>query len=86
MKTRSSSGVGQKIDLEFDVNCLRIRDLDDVEESQSTSTGRSIIDQIKNRTSTLTDDPQSGAPIPRPKATTDSTKVRQLLNNLNTEL
>jgi len=70
----------------FDVNCLRIRDLDDVEESQSTSTGRSIIDQIKNRTSTLTDDPQSGAPIPRPKATTDSTKVRQLLNNLNTEL
>ena len=27
MKTRSSSGVGQKIDLEFDVESLRIRDL-----------------------------------------------------------
>ena len=27
MKTRSSSGVGQKIDLEFDIDSLRIRDL-----------------------------------------------------------
>ena len=27
MKTRSSSGVGMKIDLEFDVDSLRIRDL-----------------------------------------------------------
>ena len=31
MKTRSSSGVGQKVDLEFDVNSLRIRDLDEEE-------------------------------------------------------
>ena len=29
MKTRSSSGVGQKVDLEFDVDSLRIRDLAD---------------------------------------------------------
>ena len=29
MKTRSSSGVGMKIDLEFDVDSLRIRDLGD---------------------------------------------------------
>ena len=34
MKTRSSSGVGQKVDLEFDVDSLRIRSLDE-EESQS---------------------------------------------------
>ena len=27
MKTRSSSGVGQKIDLEFDIDCLRIREI-----------------------------------------------------------
>ena len=26
MKTRSSSGVGQKVDLEFDIDALRIRD------------------------------------------------------------
>jgi replicative DNA helicase len=88
MKTRSSSGVGQKIDLEFDVNTLRIRDLDEDDDSMSssTSTGKSIIEQIKNRTNAISDDPQAGMPIPKPKATSDSTKVRQLLNNLNTEL
>jgi len=34
MKTRSSSGVNSKIDLEFDVDSLRIRDLGDDEEYQ----------------------------------------------------
>ena len=34
MKTRSSSGVGQKIDLEFDIESLRIRDLGEDEEYQ----------------------------------------------------
>jgi archaellum biogenesis ATPase FlaH len=29
MKTRSSSGVGQKVDLDFDVDCLRIADMDE---------------------------------------------------------
>lgn len=87
MKTRSSSGVGQKIDLEFDVNCLRITDLEQDDEGAAyTSTGRNIIDQIKNRSSTVSDDPKQGMPIPRPKATTDSTKVRQLLNNLNSDV
>ena len=34
MKTRSSSGVGMKVDLEFDIESLRIRDLGDDEEYQ----------------------------------------------------
>ena len=34
MKTRSSSGVGQKVDLEFDMESLRIRDLGDDPEYQ----------------------------------------------------
>ena len=37
MKTRSSSGVGQKVDLEFNVDTLRITDLGEEEESQSFS-------------------------------------------------
>src|SRR6056297_439755 len=37
MKTRSSSGVDQKIDLGFDVDTLRIYDLGDEEESESSS-------------------------------------------------
>ena len=36
MKTRSSSGVGQKIDLEFDGSTLRISDLPEGEEESPT--------------------------------------------------
>ena len=48
MKTRSSSGVGQKIDLEFDVDSLRIRDLAEDEEYQEFAKRKStVFDQIK---------------------------------------
>jgi archaellum biogenesis ATPase FlaH len=50
MKTRSSSGVGQKIDLEFDVESLRIRDLgEDEEYQQFKKQSSSIYDQLKNK-------------------------------------
>ena len=48
MKTRSSSGVNSKIDLEFDVDSLRIRDLGDDEEYQEFEKRKSTVyDQIK---------------------------------------
>ena len=51
MKTRSSSGVGQKIDLEFDIESLRIRDLgEDQEYQQFKKQSSSIYDQLKNKT------------------------------------
>ena len=50
MKTRSSSGVGQKVDLEFDIESLRIRDLgEDEEYQQFKKQSSSIYDQIKNK-------------------------------------
>jgi len=53
MKTRSSSGVGMKIDLEFNLESLRISDLPE-DEQESTSGGSrggsSIIEQIKRKT------------------------------------
>ena len=50
MKTRSSSGVGQKIDLEFDIESLRIRDLgEDQEYQQFKKQSSSIYDQLKNK-------------------------------------
>ena len=93
MKTRSSSGVGQKIDLEFNIETLRITDLpeDQQEDGGGSVRTSSIVSQIKARTSTVTadpetgeirDDPTSGAPVGRVRATTDSSKLRQLLNNL----
>jgi KaiC/GvpD/RAD55 family RecA-like ATPase len=39
MKTRSSSGVGQKVDLEFNIDTLRISDLGDEADSTSYSQG-----------------------------------------------
>lgn len=51
MKTRSSSGVGQKIDLEFDIESLRIRDLgEDQEYQQFKKQTSSIYEQLKNKT------------------------------------
>ena len=87
MKTRSSSGVGQKIDLEFDIDCLRIKDLDDEEgygNASTQSAGSSLLNSIKQRT---TIDKETGevmpaGNVPKVKAQVESTKLRQLLNNL----
>jgi archaellum biogenesis ATPase FlaH len=94
MKTRSSSGVGQKLDLDFNIETLRISDLpeDQQEDSQSQSNSRgssSIINQIKARSSTVTSeddlDPTQGASIGRVRATVESTKLHQLLNTLGSQ-
>ena len=51
MKTRSSAGVGQKIDLEFNVETLRISDADlDSEDSTSGGSASNIMNSIKAKT------------------------------------
>ena len=51
MKTRSSSAVGTKLDLAFDIDSLRIEDLDEQEtEEQSAQT---IYDKLKNKSNTV---------------------------------
>jgi len=91
MKTRSSSGVGQKIDLEFDVDSLRIRDLDEDEDtynSAGSQTGSNILDALKRNpttpgsTGTVSSDPSDGKPVRKITAETDSTKLRSFINNL----
>jgi hypothetical protein len=89
MKTRNSSGVGQKIDLGFDVDTLRIIDCDDDDDNysnanSSSSSSSSIVDKLK-RTNTASEDPAQGAAAPKIRAETDSTKLRQFLNNLGTD-
>lgn len=49
MKTRSSSGVGSKIDLAFDVKSLRITDLEDGAVDTNTAVTKSIYDQLKKK-------------------------------------
>jgi archaellum biogenesis ATPase FlaH len=86
MKTRSSSGVGMKIDLDFDLDTLRITDSEDQEDhsTETQSRASAIISSINRRStmdSTGSDDPAQGLSAPQ-AARVESTKLRQLLNNL----
>ena len=91
MKTRSSSGVGAKVDLEFDVDSLRIRDLADDEEYQEFDKRKSTIyDSLKRKTVPETGDPEDADPtqgdtVGKIKAEADSTKLRNFINNLGSE-
>lgn len=46
MKTRSSSGVGQKVDLGFDIDSLRIRDLEPDEDDAETHTNSALYSKL----------------------------------------
>lgn len=50
MKTRSSSGVGQKVDLKFDIAGLRIEDLDDDEAGTNVHQPSAMFDKLKKQT------------------------------------
>ena len=106
MKTRSSSGVGQKIDLDFDIDTLRITDPgeDEYQSNAGQNTPSQIYNQIKQKSSVAADtttapsaqtwerakpkegiDPLAGISVTKPKATVESSKLRQLLNNIGTD-
>ena len=84
MKTRSSSGVGMKVDLEFDVESLRITDPG--EEAQGTpgtlkpQVG-SIMNQIKATSNLGTVNKETGEIV---SADIQSTKLKQMLAGLKT--
>jgi len=54
MKTRSSAGVGSKVDLKFDVATLRITDLDEGDEDATMATAANILGTLK-KSSIVTD-------------------------------
>jgi len=96
MKTRSSSGVGQKVDLEFNVDTLKITDLGDEEDDSSLGQQRaagspsSMIAGLKrtSQVSTSTDDisdPTHGISIKNLKSVKTGPMIRNMLNNLNPE-
>jgi archaellum biogenesis ATPase FlaH len=98
MKTRSSSGVGMKIDLEFNIDTLRISDLDEQDGygNGAPSAGSSLLHSIKQRQTVAADTtgdsstgweratPVEGFDLAKPKvrAQVESSKLRELLNNL----
>ena len=60
MKTRSSSGVGSKVDLKFNPDTLRIEDLDDDDDDDAmTVTTSSLVDQLKRNSSISAQEPEA---------------------------
>jgi len=77
MKTRSSSGVGSKVDLEFDVNTLRISDCEQSEDSAIPGTGGFSMNNIKP-VSKMSNTENA----PKVQGTVDSNKLNSLLNSI----
>jgi hypothetical protein len=96
MKTRSSSGVGQKVDLEFNLDTLRITDLGEEESEPSfkEQQATSVINNLK-RTSVVTTasggsddvDPTAGIGFRKPiaKASAQAPLIRSMMTKLNPE-
>jgi hypothetical protein len=84
MKTRSSSGVGQKVELEFDIESLRIRDL--VQDDGGTGFGKSapsIYESIKTKSMVKNDSTDSTASdTGKISADVQSAKLKQLLGKI----
>jgi len=89
MKTRSSSGVGTKIDLDFNVETLRITDCEQEDDGSGAGPQQksSVYEQLKRsaakpKAPDEPADPGRGTPAGRVNAEVDSTKLRQFLSNL----
>jgi len=88
MKTRSSSGVGQKVDLEFNLDTLRISDLGEEEtgystpnQQRSSPTTTSVMDTLKRSSVVST----STIERPQAKSAGAAPAIRSMLSNLNPE-
>jgi len=81
MKTRSSSGVGQKVDLEFDIESLRIRDLGEDEDYQNfKKQSSSIYEQLK--TGDKTPEVEGDDEVGKITANVQSSKLKDMLAGL----
>jgi archaellum biogenesis ATPase FlaH len=80
MKTRSSSGVGQKIDLGFNLESLRITDLGEDEDAPQQTTGSNIMNRIKSNGVVEASDN-----VATPTANVQTSKLKDMLAGLKTE-
>ena len=75
MKTRSSSGVGSKVDLKFNPETLRIEDLEEDEESYDTLQTATLVAGLQRSSAIRTDDENDSENAP---STVDETKLQGL--------
>ena len=84
MKSRSSTGVGQKIDLEYNIETMRITD-PGIDDNNTGSTTMNIMDSIKAKTTFTPGEPQGGnesEPVAKADGDVQSTKLKQLLSQI----
>ena len=79
MKTRSSSGVGQKVDLSFDIAGLRITDLDEDDDHTPVHQPSAIYDKIKNKTNMTSHTNNSNQSEATEAAVVNSDRLRSIL-------
>lgn len=87
MKTRSSNGVGMKVDLEYNIETMRITDPgpEGQEHSGGPVQASSILSKIKTSTSVTpkeTVDADTGEITPKVTGEAQSTKLKQMLAGL----
>lgn len=91
MKTRSSSGVGQKVDLEFNIDTLRISDLDEDDNINLSQQNKSPISAFKRTSTTTTFNtntdvkPNADEILPKSKGVKTVNDIRNILASLNSE-
>ena len=81
MKSRSSTGVGQKIDLDYDIETMRITDSGASDEGDRGSGVTNILSQIKTGT-TVNKETGEITNTPKINATVDSSKLKSMLAGL----
>jgi archaellum biogenesis ATPase FlaH len=86
MKTRSSNGVGQKIDLAYDIETMRITDTGEEQgdEKITQSGASSILNQIKPR-SMLSSPTSSDSDTSKVTATVNSNRLQNMLASLKSQ-
>ena len=77
MKTRSSSGVGSKLDLGYDMNTLRITDLD--EDDQEDGTVTSIYQNLKTKSTVSSGEQVAETPTEEKTVVNNSDRLQNLL-------
>ena len=87
MKTRSSSGVGQKIELDFNIETLRITDnsTTDAPSHVSMLSANDILSKIRTNITPQTTEISHDEPIPNVTASVQGSKLKSMLKSLQAQ-
>jgi KaiC/GvpD/RAD55 family RecA-like ATPase len=87
MKSRSSTGVGQKVDLEYNIETMRITDLgEDEQQSSGFIKKPNVMDQIKSSSTLKRPETNDEDDVGVVKADVQSAKLKQLLGSIKSNL